>query len=86
MLSLRLSHTFVRIISPADLIRLWRKHQMKWVRLLWNDDEPAWNQRVELVKSVFDVDLEPGYENSPGASTAIGYLDWADSACNWSTV
>ena len=27
MLSLRLSHTFVRIISPADLIRLWRKHQ-----------------------------------------------------------
>jgi hypothetical protein len=33
-LSLRLSRTFARIINAADLIRLWRKHQMKSITRL----------------------------------------------------
>jgi len=60
--------------------------QMIWVRLLWNDGQPSWNQRVELIESVFDGGFEPGYGNNPGGSAAKGYLDWADSACNLSTV
>jgi hypothetical protein len=34
MLFLRLSHTFVRSLNAADLIRLWRKHQMKSITRL----------------------------------------------------
>jgi hypothetical protein len=33
-----------------------------------------------------DVDLEPGYENNPVASTATRYLDWAILAWSLSTV
>ena len=60
--------------------------EIKWVRLLWNDGQLSWNHRVGLIESGFDVDLEPDYENNPGASAATGYLDWASSACSLSTV
>jgi hypothetical protein len=55
------------------------------VRLLWNDGELTWNQRVEPIEAIYDADLEPGYEDNPGASAATGYLDWAILAWSLST-